>query len=110
MNSQPGQFFAEALARFEAATAGVGLVERRFRIVDRTVRLRFAGRALEERLTPALEHLATLEEAAPDLTVCLFDTATTGVALRAAWMTGWHNRRISSTLSSSGRMLGSKLR
>ena len=85
LNSKPGQFFAEALARFEAATAGAGMWERRFRVGDRIVRLRFAGRALEERLTPALEHLATCEEAGPDLTVCLFDTATTGVALRAAW-------------------------
>lgn len=85
MSAAPGQFFAGARARFEAAAAGSGLVERRFGVAERLLRLCFAGYALHDRLAPAIEHLATTEEEAPDFTVYLFDTATTGVELKAAW-------------------------
>jgi hypothetical protein len=85
LTSTPEQFFAEARERFESAAACSGVVERRFRVAERHLRLRFAGRALEDRLTPAIEHLATLDDGTPEITVCLFDTATTGAGLRAGW-------------------------
>lgn len=43
--------------------------------------LRIASAALATQLTPALAHLATAPHAAPALTINLWDTATTGVAL-----------------------------
>ena len=85
LTAAPTRFFEEARASFETAAESAGVVDRRFRVGDSILRLRFAGGALEERLTPAIEHLTTSPDAAPDLTVCLFDAATTGVALRAGW-------------------------
>ncbi len=85
LSATPEQFFAEARTRFEDAAAGPGVVERRFRVAGRLLLLRFAGHALEERLTPAIEHLATLEDGTAELTVCLFDKATTGIGLMAGW-------------------------
>lgn len=85
MTPTPDQFFAQARERFETAAACSGVVERRFRVAERGLRLRFAGSALEERLAPAIEHLATRDDGAADLTVCLFDTATTGAGLKAGW-------------------------
>jgi hypothetical protein len=40
---------------------------------------------LEDRLTPAIEHLAASDDGPPELTVSLFDTATTSAGLRAGW-------------------------
>jgi hypothetical protein len=85
LTASPEQFYAEARERFEAAGARAGVVEKRFRVAERLLRLRFAGHALEDQLTAAIEHLATLDGGAPDLTVCLFDRATTGAGLRAGW-------------------------
>ena len=45
-----------------------------------SIRLQFAGRALAPHICPALEHLAIDDAAHPDLTVCLWDTASTGKA------------------------------
>jgi hypothetical protein len=50
-----------------------------FRIAGRTVRLRFAGPALEPYVTPALEHLAVPAVDDSELTIGLWDTASTGV-------------------------------
>ncbi|MBC8103767.1 MAG: serine kinase, partial [Cytophagales bacterium] len=47
------------------------------------VRLCFAGPALLGRVTPALEHLATIPGSDPALTVCLWDSQSTGVPLPA---------------------------
>ena len=44
------------------------------------MRLRFAGEALHDALTPAFEHLTASAASAPDLTAHLFDSAGTGVA------------------------------
>ncbi len=50
-------------------------------IGDRVVRLCFAGEALAARLTPALAHLAVPPHPTPALTIRLWDSVTTGVAL-----------------------------
>lgn len=70
-------------AGFEAAgeTAGPITVDR-YSIAGASIVLRFASPALHERLTPAFEHLrasAAEPVADPDLTVCLWDSASTGV-------------------------------
>ncbi|WP_201352028.1 hypothetical protein [Hydrogenimonas urashimensis] len=52
-----------------------------YRIAGHHVRLLFAGPALVPRITPALEHLACEKPDNPDLTVHLWDTASTGCSL-----------------------------
>ena len=64
--------FHDAVAR-----AG-GLEDREYRIADETLRLRFAGPALPPRLCRALDHLSAPAGPAPDLTVLLWDSASTG--------------------------------
>ena len=91
----PEEFFDSVRECFHDA-AHSEPAERAYRIGDRTVLLRFAGRALERLLTPALEHLSLpvpLEEE-PGLTVLIFDTAGTGVAPPApAWGTAGYGVR-----------------
>lgn len=85
----PGRFFEAALAAFACALENTGgSTIRTFRIGGETVRLRFAGPALVDVLTPALAHLSVEErEARPaSLEVCVFDTGSTGSAMpRAPW-------------------------
>lgn len=74
--------FADAYA---AAVASVGSRSRSYRIAGYTVRLRFAGGALEPLLTPALAHLAVADDAPPDLTLHLWDGASTGSTPPRPW-------------------------
>jgi hypothetical protein len=90
----PPEFFSAVQERFDDAAARAGLLESRFQIGDRVVLLRFAGAALRDLLTPALQHHAAPPEAEPDLTVHLFDTAATGVAAPPpAWASDAFGRR-----------------
>lgn len=65
----------------EAAARATGVIERRFRIGGRVVAMQFAGPALEPLMTASLEHLEIDVDAAraPDLTICLWDTQSTGI-------------------------------
>lgn len=74
--------FADA---YNAACAAVGSISRSYRIAGYTVRLCFAGGALEPLLTPALAHLASVDAAPPDLTLHLWDGASTGSAPPRPW-------------------------
>jgi hypothetical protein len=72
---------AEAAAAFEAAAIAAGrMVLRHYVIAGLAVTLRFAGPALVERLTAALEHHPRGRPGAPGLTVSIWD-ASTGVPL-----------------------------
>jgi len=74
----PVAFFETVLERFERAVAAAGgSVDRFFAFDGRTVRLRFAGPALVSALTPAIAHVAAAESTTPDLTVCVWDSAST---------------------------------
>jgi hypothetical protein len=79
--SRASAFFAAARAAFESAAAAAGTVEQSYRFAGHIVRLRFAGPALLPAIEPALAHLAAPATAMPDLTVCLWDDASTGVPL-----------------------------
>lgn len=72
-------FFSQAHAAFLEAEQKPAATERFFRIGGLVVRLRFANSALAPKITPALEHLKTWSTPTPDLTVCLWDSASTGV-------------------------------
>ncbi len=72
------QALGEGFARAEQAAGGL---DRYYSMGGYTVRLRFAGPALLPHLTPALAHLAAPPTDAPDLTVCLWDSVSTGTRL-----------------------------
>jgi hypothetical protein len=62
-------------ASFDGAAAAEGSVDRCFTVAGHTIRLRFAGKALPPRLTPALVHLASHSTAAGEasLTVLIWE-------------------------------------
>lgn len=65
----------------EKVVAEEGTVEERsYRIAGLGVRVRFAGPALVDRVVPAFEHLEVPGAWVPDLDVCFWDSASTGIA------------------------------
>ena len=77
--AEQAAFFAETLARAHQAEARVGVRERFIAVADATVRLVFAGEALERALYPAVAHLSVQATAAPDATFHVWDTESSGV-------------------------------
>ena len=76
-SSRSVEYFDSVYELFELAQQVTGAIERRFNIGGFLVRLSFAGPALLS-LTRALEHLATDDDSIPDLTICLWDSESTG--------------------------------
>lgn len=76
----PSDFFEACRCAFLAAGERVGLLDRDLSIGGHGVRLRFAGRAILDRLYPALAHLQEASPGAAGLTVGLWDAQTSGVA------------------------------
>lgn len=71
-------FFESAYLAFLAAQEAVQESDKRsFKIGGHELCLRFAGRALIERVTRALAHLEIEPSASPDLTICVWDSAST---------------------------------
>ena len=80
--ASPGAYFARARQAFELAAANTGAaVERDFLIGGHGVRLRFAGQGWLPGFTAALEHRAAQLPGPPDVTICLWDDATTGAQM-----------------------------
>jgi hypothetical protein len=67
-------------AYLQTERAAGGPIDRFFTIGGYSIRLRFAGPALEPLITPALEHLASVPVPTPALTVCLWDDAATSIS------------------------------
>jgi hypothetical protein len=81
-DGKPVAYFNAVYQAFQAAAQTVGgFVDRFYSIGGYIIRLRFAGTALIPHLTPALEHLVAMPDAAPALTICLWDGASTHVNL-----------------------------
>lgn len=76
-SSRSVEYFHSVYELFELAERATGAVERSYSIGGYLIRLRFAGEALLS-LTRALEHLAVEHAATPDLTICLWDSESTG--------------------------------
>lgn len=75
-------FFDKVYNLYEKAEASVGgSIDRFYHIGGYKIQLKFAGDALISRLTPALAHLATDPFSDPDLTVCLWDSASTNTVM-----------------------------
>ena len=75
--SKSVEYFQSVYDLFKSSQQVTGAVERHFIIGGYRIRLSFAGPALLS-LTRALEHLATDEHSTPDLTICLWDSESTG--------------------------------
>ncbi|HEX3353737.1 MAG TPA: hypothetical protein VHS34_13010 [Terriglobales bacterium] len=89
----PAGFFDTVLNVFRHASAG-RLVERRYRVGGKAVLMRFAGPAMAELFSPAIEHLSDPFVSEPDLTVYLFDDRSTGAAMPPApWAPECHLQR-----------------
>jgi hypothetical protein len=88
----PGADLGSVLEAFDRASRRVGVVERHLTVGGFRVKLRAAGRALLDELWPALAHLSGGganggPDLAPDLTIVLWDSASTGVELpEIGWM------------------------
>ena len=78
------EFFETVLDRFRLAAESRGAEEHQLRLAGTTVRLRFAGDSLVPQVMPALEHLRTTEVHSPVVTLCLWDSASTGVPVPPA--------------------------
>jgi hypothetical protein len=74
-------FFDGVLERFERARSAAGTHQRDYRIAGTTVRLCFAGESLVSYYTPAFEHLASAPVDAPDTTLYLWDSRSTGITM-----------------------------
>lgn len=77
-----GQFLAELEAATDRAAAAAGGFDRRdYSVAGRRISLRFAGRPLLAPLTDALGHLEVEPNGPADLTVRVWDSASTGVRM-----------------------------
>lgn len=72
-------YFESVYARAIAAQQAVGTTQVTLRLVDTTIRLAFAGAQLISYLLPALAHLRTEPVEHPDVTLHLWDSASTGI-------------------------------
>lgn len=82
-NSSAIEFFDAVYASFQrAAQKSCGPIDHHFKIGQFSIRLRFAGPALMPVMLPALAHLVAQPIQAPaDFTICLWDSASTGIRL-----------------------------
>ena len=74
-------FYEGTHAAFLRAVERVGQVDRHYRVAGETIRLSFAGERLLPWYTPALAHLAAPAVTAPALTICLWDSESTGIEM-----------------------------
>ena len=75
-------FFEDVLARAERAIARTGTLRRDLEVAGQRIRLLYAGATLDHLLTPAFACLTEVDDVrAPDLTLLLWDSATTGIGM-----------------------------
>lgn len=74
-------YFQAATASFAAAACGRPADDLWLRIARRAVRFRFAGDRLRAVVEPVFAHLQTPAQPTADLTILLWDTASTGIGL-----------------------------
>jgi len=75
--SRSVEYFQSVHDLFKSSQQVTGAVERSYIVGGYRIRLSFAGPALLA-LTRAIEHLATDDDSNPDLTICIWDSASTG--------------------------------
>src|ERR1041385_3195684 len=75
--SRAVEYFQSVYDLFRSSQQVTGPVQRSYIIGGYRIRLSFSSPALLS-LTKALEHLATDDDSTPDLTICLWDSESTG--------------------------------
>lgn len=80
-DSRTESFFTDAASAFRRAAERAGTQTSSFRVCDRIVELKFAGRALVPVFTPALAHLEIPPGSLADLTIHLWEFGETGSPL-----------------------------
>jgi hypothetical protein len=74
-------FFQLICEGFDRAVAVAGCIEKYYTIGGYTLCLKFAGTGLVPQLDPAIAHLSVAPVPTPDLTICLWDNASTNTRL-----------------------------
>jgi hypothetical protein len=75
-----GEYFEQLRGRFDLAADTVGgASEEDLEVAGLRLRLGFAGEPMRAALLPPFEHLTAVGPGAPELTISLFDTASTGI-------------------------------
>jgi len=74
-------FFQRSYEKFLQAKESAGEINYFYSIGGTSVCLKFAGETLVQYLTPALEHHRVPEVRSPDLTLCLWDSDSTGTTM-----------------------------
>lgn len=88
-STQDPSFFTALPSIFEKASDRTGLEPRFIRVGGHSIKIQFAGQALIEKLFPALEHLSCEAVPSPDLTISVWDSASTGITMPAPpWKKG----------------------
>ena len=83
--SRAVEYFQSVYELFKSSQQITGPIERSYRIGGYLIRLSFSGQALLS-LTRALEHLAVDDHSTSDLTICLWDSESTGQRMtRRPW-------------------------
>ena len=76
------EFFDEARWRFEQASLRTeGPIDRCFLIGQHPILIRFAGPSLVPLIIPAFEHLPVAPPSSAELTICVWDTVSTGLPM-----------------------------
>ncbi|NQT91917.1 MAG: glycosyltransferase [Lentisphaerae bacterium] len=74
-------FYEETRQCYLRAAGSAGQIDRYVQLAGTTVRLCFAGPALVGHFTAALDHIGISPVADPDLTLCLWDSESTGIPM-----------------------------
>lgn len=77
VTSKSVDYFQSLHDLFESSQQATGVIERSYVIGGHRIRLNFSGPALLP-LTRAIDHLATDYDSTPELTICLWDSESTG--------------------------------
>lgn len=81
---EPSAFFSVVAEQFEQATQTFGdSLDYFYCIAGHTIRLCFAGPSLLPKFTRAFAHLASAPTASPELTICIWDSASTHTQMPA---------------------------
>ncbi len=81
-----GEYFDRLRERFERAAGSAGHQASNLEVAGLPLRLSFAGEAMRDALLPPFAHLALAGEVEPQLSISVFDTASSGIeAPPPAW-------------------------
>jgi len=78
LENKPFSFFETTSKVFQETHRNVEIINRFYSVGGYPVKLQFAGHALIPLLTPALDHLVIDQTPSPSLTICLWDSESTG--------------------------------